>query len=57
MLDRQQGFRTAEDVGTRVRGWVNHVSYANSIGLRKAVFRDAARMAGARTAAARRLTA
>ena len=47
LVERKQGRRTAEDVGVRVRGWVNHVRYANSVGLRKAVLRDAARRANA----------
>lgn len=50
LLERRQGRRTVEDVSVRVRGWVNHVRYANSIGLRKAVLRDAARLADARFA-------
>ena len=28
-----------DDVGASVRGWVSHVRYANSVGLRKAVLR------------------
>ena len=28
-----------DEVGVSVRGWVNHVRYANSVGLRKAVLR------------------
>jgi RNA-directed DNA polymerase len=28
------------DVTATVRGWVNHVSYANTVGLRKSVFRS-----------------
>ena len=33
------GRRGIDDVGVSVRGWVNHVRYANSVGLRKAVLR------------------
>ena len=39
--ERRQGRRTPQEVTVRVRGWVNHVRYANSIGLRKAVLRAA----------------
>ena len=34
-----QGEITLNDVSASVRGWVNHVRFANSIGLRKAIFR------------------
>ena len=47
LLERSQRRRTVEEVGVRVRGWVNHMRYANSMGLRKAVFRDAVRLAAA----------
>jgi hypothetical protein len=51
LLDEQRtGVRSARDVGVRVRSWVNHVRYANSTGLRKAVFRDATLMSQRRRA-------
>jgi hypothetical protein len=44
----------AAKVNSRVRSWVNHVRYGNTVGLRKAVFRTAARAAaGPRVADAR----
>ena len=41
----QQGDRLVPDVSARVRSWLNHTRYGNTVGLRKAVLRDAARMA------------
>jgi hypothetical protein len=35
-----QGEITLESVHASVQGWVNHVRYANTIGLRKAIFGD-----------------
>jgi len=37
----EQGNVALQDVQASVSGWVNHTRYANSIGLRKAIFRDA----------------
>ena len=45
LIERREGRRTVDDVSVRVRGWLNHVRYANTIGLRKAVLRDAERSA------------
>ncbi|MFN8059103.1 MAG: RNA-directed DNA polymerase [Vicinamibacterales bacterium] len=48
LVEHRQGSRATADVSVRVRGWINHVRYANTIGLRRAVFRDAARLTAAR---------
>jgi hypothetical protein len=41
MRERRQGLRTQSEVSSSLRGWINHVRYANTIGLRKALLREA----------------
>ena len=38
------GELSLEKVTASVQGWINHVRYANSIGLRKAMFAKAGRI-------------
>ena len=35
-----EGTLTLDDIHASVRGWVNHVRYGNTVGLRKSVFRQ-----------------
>ena len=37
---RQAGRKERTPIDASVRGWVNHVRYANTLGLRKAIFRQ-----------------
>ena len=39
------------EVSARVRSWLNHARYGNTMGLRKAVLREATQMAALRAAA------
>jgi hypothetical protein len=43
--ERRSGRRTAADVSASLRGWINHVRYGNTIGLRKTLLRDAGMLA------------
>jgi hypothetical protein len=39
--DRRAGLRTATEIFMRIRGWINHVRFGNTVGLRKAVLHRA----------------
>lgn len=41
VADFHAGLESLDDVQASIRGWVNHARYANSVGLRKAVLRQA----------------
>ena len=49
--EQRQGRRPVVEVSARVRSWLNHARYGNTMGLRKAVLREAAHMAERRAAA------
>ena len=52
LREHDEGSIAADRIAATVRGWVNHSRYGDTVGLRKAVLRDAvvkpARVAGAR---------
>lgn len=48
LAEHRSGRRSAADVGLRLRSWLNHASYGDTGALRKAIVRDAERIARAR---------
>lgn len=41
VAEHRSGARPVSELSSSVRGWINHVRYANTVGLRKAILRHA----------------